>query len=177
MCAGLPPAKISPSAQPPQPAGHASASVSVRDFLQDDIIREQLTRNIQFFGEEGQQRIADAFVIVVGLGVGGQRTHTQRQPHSLHLHTDHSHTNARTSHHGNGAWQRHKHTAEDFRALQQTMRADVAMARVPACRSDVTRLTTACMCACVCVTLLPAGRGLPRCPHAPACWCGSHASH
>lgn len=33
------------------------------------VLKEQLSRNIQFFGMEGQQRIADAFVIVVGLGV------------------------------------------------------------------------------------------------------------
>ncbi len=35
----------------------------------DEVITEQLTRNIQFFGLDRQQRIADAFVIVVGLGV------------------------------------------------------------------------------------------------------------
>ena len=33
------------------------------------MVSEQLTRNIQFFGLEKQQRIADAFVVVVGLGV------------------------------------------------------------------------------------------------------------
>lgn len=35
----------------------------------DEVIAEQLTRNVQFFGEESQQKIADAFVVVVGLGV------------------------------------------------------------------------------------------------------------
>lgn len=35
----------------------------------DDIINEQLTRNIQFFGMEGQKKITDSFVVVVGLGV------------------------------------------------------------------------------------------------------------
>ena len=37
---------------------------------EDEVIAEQLTRNVQFFGEDAQQRIADAFVVVVGLGVG-----------------------------------------------------------------------------------------------------------
>ena len=36
---------------------------------EDEVLSEQLTRNVQFFGEEPQQRIADAFVVVVGLGV------------------------------------------------------------------------------------------------------------
>lgn len=39
---------------------------------QDDIISEQLTRNIQFFGIEGQKKITDSFVVVVGLGVRGE---------------------------------------------------------------------------------------------------------
>lgn len=47
----------------------APAHASVQRFQEDDILAEQLTRNVQFFGSEGQQRIADAFVIVVGLGV------------------------------------------------------------------------------------------------------------
>lgn len=40
-----------------------------RSLQEDEVITEQLTRNIQFFGLERQQRVADAFVIVVGLGV------------------------------------------------------------------------------------------------------------
>ena len=39
--------------------------------LDDEIVGEQLTRNVQFFGREGQQRVCDAFVVVVGLGVRG----------------------------------------------------------------------------------------------------------
>lgn len=35
---------------------------------QDDIISEQFTRNVQFFGEDGQLRVYGAFVVVVGLG-------------------------------------------------------------------------------------------------------------
>lgn len=50
-------------AQAVQPAS------SVRNFLQDEVLVEQLTRNVQFFGEEAQQTIANSFVIVVGLGV------------------------------------------------------------------------------------------------------------
>ncbi|GAQ80166.1 NAD(P)-binding Rossmann-fold superfamily protein [Klebsormidium nitens] len=34
----------------------------------DEIIREQFTRNVQFFGDEGQARVHGAFVVVVGLG-------------------------------------------------------------------------------------------------------------
>lgn len=34
----------------------------------DEILEEHFTRNIQFFGEKDQQRVASAFVIVVGLG-------------------------------------------------------------------------------------------------------------
>ena len=45
------------------------ASVSVQDFSQDEVLSEQLTRNLQFFGADNQQRIAKAFVVVVGLGV------------------------------------------------------------------------------------------------------------
>lgn len=36
---------------------------------QDEIIAEQLTRNIQFFGLDGQKKITESFVVVVGLGV------------------------------------------------------------------------------------------------------------
>ena len=48
---------------PQQPAPSAPLS------LDDEIVGEQLTRNVQFFGREGQQRVCDAFVVVVGLGV------------------------------------------------------------------------------------------------------------
>lgn len=37
--------------------------------LKDDILAEHFTRNVQFFGREGQERIMGSFVIVVGLGV------------------------------------------------------------------------------------------------------------
>jgi hypothetical protein len=63
---GAPPAAGAASAAAPRPAPlpHALA-----DFDQDDILSEQLTRNVQFFGLEAQKRIGRAFVVVVGLGV------------------------------------------------------------------------------------------------------------
>ena len=36
---------------------------------EDEVLAEHFTRNTQFFGAEGQRRVAGAFVIVVGLGV------------------------------------------------------------------------------------------------------------
>lgn len=48
----------------------------MQNFLDDEILNEQLTRNIQFFGEKGQRSIAESFVIVVGLGgVGSHAAH------------------------------------------------------------------------------------------------------
>ncbi|KAG2483870.1 hypothetical protein HYH03_017267 [Edaphochlamys debaryana] len=44
--------------------------------MQDEVLCEQLTRNVQFFGEDGQLAIAKAFVVVVGLGgVGSHAAH------------------------------------------------------------------------------------------------------
>lgn len=43
--------------------------VDMSSFEQDDILEEQLTRNVQFFGLEAQKRIGGSFVVVVGLGV------------------------------------------------------------------------------------------------------------
>ncbi|XP_020675805.1 tRNA threonylcarbamoyladenosine dehydratase 2 [Dendrobium catenatum] len=37
-------------------------------LLKDEVVSEQLTRNIQFFGMESQQRVAESFVVIVGLG-------------------------------------------------------------------------------------------------------------
>jgi hypothetical protein len=48
----------------------AAAAPQTGSFsLDDEVLGEQLTRNVQFFGLTGQQRVCDAFVIVVGLGV------------------------------------------------------------------------------------------------------------
>ena len=44
--------------------------------MSDEILREQFTRNVQFFGECGQSAVRDAFVVVVGLGgVGSHAAH------------------------------------------------------------------------------------------------------
>lgn len=49
------------------PGGEAAASGPSDE--EDEILAEHFTRNTQFFGAEGQRRVAGAFVIVVGLGV------------------------------------------------------------------------------------------------------------
>ncbi|XP_044478351.1 tRNA threonylcarbamoyladenosine dehydratase-like isoform X2 [Mangifera indica] len=38
------------------------------DILKDEIVSEQLTRNIQFFGIELQQKVTASYVVVIGLG-------------------------------------------------------------------------------------------------------------
>ncbi|XP_057492640.1 tRNA threonylcarbamoyladenosine dehydratase 2 isoform X1 [Actinidia eriantha] len=38
------------------------------DLLADEIFSEQLTRNIQFFGIESQQKVSASYVVVIGLG-------------------------------------------------------------------------------------------------------------
>ncbi|KMZ59643.1 putative Ubiquitin-activating enzyme (E1) [Zostera marina] len=38
------------------------------NILKDEIVSEQLTRNIQFFGMESQQKVSESFVVVIGLG-------------------------------------------------------------------------------------------------------------
>lgn len=61
--------------QTKQHAQHAGQA-SVQNFQDDDILAEQLTRNVQFFGLEAQQQIARSFVVVVGLGgVGSHAAH------------------------------------------------------------------------------------------------------
>ena len=42
---------------------------SLHEAFEDEILSEQFTRNVQFFGSKGQQQVHDAFVVVVGLGV------------------------------------------------------------------------------------------------------------
>ena len=41
---------------------------------EEEIHRQQFTRNVAFFGEDGQNRIEDAFVVVIGLGGVGSHT-------------------------------------------------------------------------------------------------------
>jgi hypothetical protein len=43
--------------------------ISMSQALDDDVLREQFTRNVQFFGCAGQEVVLNAFVVVVGLGV------------------------------------------------------------------------------------------------------------
>ncbi|XP_068659175.1 tRNA threonylcarbamoyladenosine dehydratase isoform X2 [Aristolochia californica] len=38
------------------------------DLLEDEIVSEQLTRNIQFFGLESQKKVTESFVVVIGVG-------------------------------------------------------------------------------------------------------------
>ncbi|XP_072953558.1 uncharacterized protein [Typha angustifolia] len=38
------------------------------DLLTDEVVSEQLTRNIQFFGIESQRKVTESFVVVIGLG-------------------------------------------------------------------------------------------------------------
>ncbi|KAK6154116.1 hypothetical protein DH2020_013755 [Rehmannia glutinosa] len=38
------------------------------DLLMDEIVSEQLTRNIQFFGLENQKKVVSSYVVVIGLG-------------------------------------------------------------------------------------------------------------
>ena len=47
----------------------AGAVGNMSDVLGDEVLKEQLTRNIQFFGEGVQLDLAKSFVVVVGLGV------------------------------------------------------------------------------------------------------------
>jgi hypothetical protein len=54
---------------PLRPAEAQQPAAATGVSLDDDILGEQLTRNVQFFGRESQQRVCDAFVVVVGLGV------------------------------------------------------------------------------------------------------------
>ncbi|CAN6466767.1 unnamed protein product [Victoria cruziana] len=44
------------------------AEVVVHDLMEDEIVSEQLTRNIQFFGLEFQRKVTKSFVVVIGLG-------------------------------------------------------------------------------------------------------------
>lgn len=42
---------------------------SLQQFDQDEVLAEQLTRNVQFFGLDKQKQITNSFVVVIGLGV------------------------------------------------------------------------------------------------------------
>ncbi|KAL3151503.1 hypothetical protein ABBQ38_012502 [Trebouxia sp. C0009 RCD-2024] len=52
------------------------SSCKLSDFTSDEVLSEQFTRNVQFFGQNGQLNIANAFVVVIGLGgVGSHAAH------------------------------------------------------------------------------------------------------
>ncbi|XP_074316487.1 tRNA threonylcarbamoyladenosine dehydratase [Silene latifolia] len=47
---------------------HRVGTQEMPDLLKDEIVSEQLTRNIQFFGLESQKRVTESYVVVIGLG-------------------------------------------------------------------------------------------------------------
>lgn len=52
-----------------QAARQASAAAAAdEEEVEDEVLAEQFTRNTQFFGREGQARVAGSFVVVIGLG-------------------------------------------------------------------------------------------------------------
>eukprot|EP00891_Asterochloris_glomerata_P009130 jgi/Astpho2/9130/e_gw1.00134.3.1_t len=62
--------------QPPAPPAAAVGALEPQDWLHDDVLGEQFTRNVQFFGEASQRHIANSFVVVIGLGgVGSHAAH------------------------------------------------------------------------------------------------------
>ncbi|KAK9837825.1 hypothetical protein WJX74_005880 [Apatococcus lobatus] len=62
------PSGTSPGSGPTAQSPSSSLISTSRCSLTDEILLEQLTRNLQFFGEGAQQQLAQAFVIVIGLG-------------------------------------------------------------------------------------------------------------
>ena len=50
-----------------------------KSYGHESHLKEQLTRNIQFFGEKAQLDLANAFVVVVGLGVSVRRVRKYRR--------------------------------------------------------------------------------------------------
>jgi len=54
-------------------AGNAWSSrqlgaIGSSDLLSDEVVSEQLTRNIQFFGMDSQKKVTESYVVVIGLG-------------------------------------------------------------------------------------------------------------
>ncbi|CAD6339643.1 unnamed protein product [Miscanthus lutarioriparius] len=43
-------------------------AVGSSDLLSDEVVSEQLTRNIQFFGMDSQKKVTESYVVVIGLG-------------------------------------------------------------------------------------------------------------
>ncbi|XP_075664984.1 tRNA threonylcarbamoyladenosine dehydratase isoform X1 [Castanea sativa] len=49
-------------------SGNQKHGMAGLNLLKDEIVSEQLTRNIQFFGLESQQKVTASYVVVIGLG-------------------------------------------------------------------------------------------------------------
>lgn len=49
-------------------AADQSCRMAGQDLLTDEVVSEHLTRNIQFFGLESQQKVSGSYVVVIGLG-------------------------------------------------------------------------------------------------------------
>ncbi|XP_030952913.1 tRNA threonylcarbamoyladenosine dehydratase-like [Quercus lobata] len=49
-------------------SGNQNHGMAGLNLLKDEIVSEQLTRNIQFFGLESQQKVTASYVVVIGLG-------------------------------------------------------------------------------------------------------------
>ncbi|RLN11447.1 tRNA threonylcarbamoyladenosine dehydratase isoform X2 [Panicum miliaceum] len=43
-------------------------AIGSSDLLSDEVVSEQLTRNIQFFGMDSQKKVTESYVVVIGLG-------------------------------------------------------------------------------------------------------------
>ena len=52
-----------------KPVVTPNSGTGLQNFHEDEILAEQFTRNVQFFGQQGQIKVANAFVVVIGLGV------------------------------------------------------------------------------------------------------------
>ncbi|TYI01305.1 hypothetical protein ES332_A11G191800v1 [Gossypium tomentosum] len=48
--------------------GNGNIGMTGLSLLADEIVSEQLTRNIQFFGLDSQQKVTSSYVVVIGLG-------------------------------------------------------------------------------------------------------------
>ncbi|GAB4831593.1 hypothetical protein Ancab_005605 [Ancistrocladus abbreviatus] len=51
-----------------EPFANGTLALNVQNLLKDEIVSEQLTRNVQFFGLECQQKVTESYVVVIGLG-------------------------------------------------------------------------------------------------------------
>lgn len=73
------------TAQPSTADQVRDSDCGLSDFLSDEVLSEQFTRNVQFFGQDGQLKIANAFVVVIGLGVNIRSRDTINPKRLSHL--------------------------------------------------------------------------------------------